>query len=56
MGEKRPVSELSAATHDVLDAFRTALASLNDATTAHKSAAIMLEEEVRNKTTGEVGE
>lgn len=50
MGEQRPVDELSAATRDVIDAFRIALDSLNTATTAHKRAAIMMEEEVRGKT------
>lgn len=55
MGERNPSQELSAATSDVLAAFSRALDSLNDATTQHKRAAIMLDEEVRHKT-GESGE
>jgi hypothetical protein len=47
-----PVDDLSAATAEVLDAFRSALDSLNEAANAHKQAANMLNEEVRHKTAG----
>lgn len=47
-----PVDDLSAATAEVLDAFRSALDSLNEAANAHKQAANMLNDEVRHKTAG----